>query len=239
MVVACLGSSGTAGRGQAYDWVKSLAANLADRHVQFRNFGVGGDLAYNALQRLSKVVSSRPDKIVVLIGGNDVLARASVKARHFYRIFKGISEEPSAEFYRQNMAFLVRRLKLSTDAEIALCSLTPIGENLQSEKPFQQKLNRYVAEYSAIVREIASQDELQYLPVFERMCDEIALFPGHAFDSFRFLPMYRDAFRALILGEGPDEIAAKNGWRIHTDGVHLNHIGGQILAKLVQEFVER
>ncbi len=97
MIVACLGSSTTAGKGQAYDWVGSLARNLADKHIQFRNFGVGGDLAYNALQRVSEVVSSRPDKVVVLVGGNDVLARASAKARRFYRIFKGISAEPSAE----------------------------------------------------------------------------------------------------------------------------------------------
>lgn len=239
MIVACLGSSTTAGKGQAYDWVGSLARNLAEKHVQFRNFGVGGDLAYNALQRVSEVVSSRPDKVVVLVGGNDVLARASAKARRFYRIFKGISAEPSAELYRQNMALLARRLNLGTTAEIALCSLTPIGENLHSAEPFQQKLNRYLTEYSAIVREIALQEGLKYLPVFERMCDEIAASPGPALDSFQFLPMYRDAFRVLILGKNPDEIAAMNGWHLHTDGVHLNSVGGKILAKLVQEFVEQ
>jgi lysophospholipase L1-like esterase len=239
MIVACLGSSTTAGKGQAYDWVGSLARNLANKHVQFRNFGVGGDLAYNALQRVSEVVSSRPDKVVVLVGGNDVLARASEKARRFYRIFKGISAEPSAELYRQNMALIARRLKLGTTAQIALCSLTPIGESLHSVEPFQQKLNRYLAEYSAIVREIALQDGLEYLPVFERMCDEIAASSGPALDSFQFLPMYRDAFRALILGKSPDEIATMNGWHLHTDGVHLNSVGGKILSKLVQEFVEQ
>jgi lysophospholipase L1-like esterase len=239
MIVACLGSSTTAGKGQAYDWVGSLARILAEKHIQILNFGVGGDLAYNALQRVSEVVSSRPDKVVVLVGGNDVLARASAKARRFYRIFKGISAEPSAEFYRQNMALLARRLKLGTTAEIALCSLTPIGENLHSAEPFQRRLNRYLAEYSAIVREIALQEGLKYLPVFELMCDEIAASPGPAFDSFNFLPMYRDAFRVLILGKNPDEIAAMNGWHLHTDGVHLNSVGGQFLAKLVQEFIEQ
>jgi len=28
-----------------------------------------------------------------------------------------------------------------------------------------------------------------------------------------------------------------NGWRFHTDGVHLNSRGGMIVADLVQEFV--
>jgi len=239
MIVACLGSSTTAGKGQAYDWIGSLARNTADKNVQFRNFGIGGDLAYNALQRVPEVVRSRPDKVVVLVGGNDVLARASAKARRFYRIFKGISGEPSAEVFRQNMSLLGRRLKLDTAAEIALCSLTPIGENLQPVAPFQQSVNQYLAEYSAIVREIALQDGLKYLPVFERMCDAIAASPGRALESLRFLLMYRDAFRVLVLGKSPDEIAAMNGWHLHTDGVHLNSAGGKILAKLVQEFVEQ
>jgi len=239
MIVACLGSSSIAGKGQAYDWIGSLARSMADKHVQFRNFGVGGDLAFNALQRVPEVVASSPDKVVVLVGGNDVLARTSAKARRFYRITKGISEEPSAELYRQNMTLLAQRLKLDTSAEIALCSLTPIGENLLSAVPFQQSLNRYLAEYSAIVREIASAEGLRYLPVFERMCDRIAVLPGPSLDSFRFLPMYRDAFRALILGKSPDQIADLNGWNFHADGVHLNSVGGKILAKLVREFIEQ
>lgn len=239
MIVACLGSSSTAGKGQAYDWIGSLARSMADKHVQFRNFGVGGDLALNALQRVPEVLASSPDKVVVLVGGNDVLARASAKARRFYRIFKGISAEPSAALYRQNMTLLARRLKAGTSAEIALCSLTPMGQNLLSAKPFQRDLNRYLAEYSAIVREIAAEEGLRYLPVFERMCDRIAVSPGPSLVSFRFLPIYRDAFRALILGKSPDQIAALNGWHFHADGVHLNSVGGKILAKLVREFVEQ
>jgi lysophospholipase L1-like esterase len=237
MIVACLGSSTTAGKGQAYDWIGALARDMADKHIQFRNFGVGGDLAYNALQRVSEVASSRPDKVIVLVGGNDVLARVSTKARCSYRFFKGAPAEPTEEVYRENMALLTQRLKMSTAAQIALCSLTPIGENLHPAEPFQQDLNRYLAEYSAIVRDIALQEGFAYLPVFERLCDEIAVSPGRALDSLQFLPMYRDAFRVLILRKSPDEIAAMNGWHLHTDGVHLNSVGGAIVAKLVQEFV--
>jgi hypothetical protein len=30
-----------------------------------------------------------------------------------------------------------------------------------------------------------------------------------------------------------------NGWRFHTDGVHLNSRGGMIVADLVQEFIDK
>ena len=55
MVVACLGSSSTAGRGQAFDWIAELKRRPRNQRVRFHNFGVGGDLAYNALERLPKV----------------------------------------------------------------------------------------------------------------------------------------------------------------------------------------
>ena len=63
--------------------------------------------------------------------------------------------------------------------------------------------------------------------------------PGRALTAFRFLPIYGDTFRSLILRRTSDEIARANGWQFHVDGVHLNRSGGMILAGLVQEFLDR
>jgi hypothetical protein len=43
----------------------------------------------------------------------------------------------------------------------------------------------------------------------------------------------------LLLHKTPDEVAQLNGWKLHTDGVHLNSRGGMIVADLVQEFIDR
>lgn len=64
-VIACLGSSSTRGKGQAFDWISYLKGRPANARFEFRNFGVGGDLAYNALQRLPLVISARPQKVIV------------------------------------------------------------------------------------------------------------------------------------------------------------------------------
>jgi hypothetical protein len=53
------------------------------------------------------------------------------------------------------------------------------------------------------------------------------------------LGLYRGAFRVLVLHKCPDEVAEINGWRFHTDGVHLNSRGGMIVPDLVQEFIDR
>jgi lysophospholipase L1-like esterase len=238
MIVACLGSSSTAGRGQAFDWIAELKRRPRNQHVHFYNFGVGGDLAYNALGRLPKVVACRPDKVVVWIGGNDVLALVSAKIRLFFRLSKHLPCPPSPEWFRENMQKIGQRLKAETRASVALCSLPSIGEDPASADPFQSAINRRIEEYSAIIRQVTERENCAYLDIHEAMLAQIQASPGRAFTSFRLWPFYRDAFRVLVLKKSPDEVARLNGWQFHTDGVHLNSRGGMIAAELVQEFID-
>ncbi|MBW8812660.1 MAG: SGNH/GDSL hydrolase family protein [Caulobacterales bacterium] len=237
-VVACLGSSSTAGRGQAFDWIGALAQRPQNARFAFRNFGVGGDLADNALRRLPKVVACRPAKVLVWVGANDVLALVFPKVRRVFRLAKHLPRDPSPEGFREALAALVQGLKAGTTADIALCSLAPIGEDPNPADTTQAALDRRIAEYSAIIAGIARREGCHYLPVYETMQAELLMRPGQAFTTFDFLPFYRDAFRALILGRSPDDIGRSNGWRLHSDGVHLNSVGGMIAAELVQAFLE-
>jgi lysophospholipase L1-like esterase len=238
-IVACLGSSSTAGKGQAFNWIAELQQRLSRTDYVIVNFGVGGDLAYNALQRLPAVVACQPQKIIIFVGGNDALALVSRKARRFFRVFKRLPCEPTPEWFRNNLHAIVRRSKAETSAEIALCSLPPIGENPASSNHFQSELNRRIEEFSAIIREIASEEEVGYIPLYEAILAQITKAPGRPFTEFRFVLFYRDAFRTLVLRKSPDEVARLNGWRFHTDGVHLNSRSGLIVADLVQTFIEK
>lgn len=237
-IVACLGSSSTAGKGQAFNWIIELQRRLGRRFI-FRNFGVGGDLAYNALQRLSGVIASRPNKIVVFIGGNDVLALVSAKAKRFFRLSKRLPRDPSPEWFRENLQAIASRAKAETGAAVALCSLPPIGEDPISANPFQSELNRRIEQFSTIIRRIAEEEGAEYIAINEAMVAQIMKSPGRAFTDFGFLSFYRDAFRTLVLRKSPDEVGRINGWTFHTDGVHLNSRGGLIVADLVQKFIER
>ena len=239
IVVACLGSSSTAGKGQAFNWIGELERRPRNQRFRFRNFGIGGDLAYNALQRLPALLASRPQKVVVWIGGNDVLALVSSKARRFFRISKHLPTEPSSEWFRESLQAIARRLKGETAATIALCSLPPIGEDPSSANPFQNELNQRIAEHTAIVRQVAQQERTGYIAIHEAMVAQILASPGRALTSFQFLPFYRDAFRVLALHKTPDEVGQLNGWRFHADGVHLNSRGGMIAANLIQEFIDK
>ena len=235
-VVACLGASATRAKG-SYDWIRDLEQRPSNASLRFCRFAQGGDLAYNGLQRLPDVIKSHPDIVIVLLGDNDVLALISKKFARFVRLWKHLPSKPSPEWYRENMQAIVCRMKRDTSARIALCSLLPFGEDPGSVNPFQAELNWRIAEYNTILKEIASAEEVSYLPLYERMQELVLASPGPTFTGFNFLPFYRNAFSQFVLHKSLDEIGHRNGWRLHTDGIHLNSRGGKILADLVQEFI--
>ena len=237
-VVACLGSSTTAGRGQAFDWIGELARRPQNARFAFRNFGVGGDLAMNALARVDDVVASRPDRVIVIIGSNDILATVFPFLRRIYRVTKGLRDRPSAARFEADLTAIVRRLKAESGAEIALASLAAAGEAPQSTDPVQQRLNALYADYRDIVRRVASEEGTAYLPFYEAMRAAVSAEPGQAFRRFQPLRLYRDTFRFFVLRRSGEEIARQNGWRFHVDGIHLNRRGGMILAGLVQVFLD-
>lgn len=237
IAVACLGSSSTAAKG-CYDWIKELESRHENREYRFLNFGVGGDLAFNALQRLPGVLQHRPGKLIVLIGGNDALTATSPKFRRFLGWWKRIPELPSAAWYETNLRRIVDEARRHSAPEIALCSLVPIGERPDSDEPFQQRINSLIRDYSAIIQRVAAEEGVAYIPVYERIMEQIHQSPGPALKGVRVLSLYVDAILHFVLSYSFDQLAARNGWLFHTDGIHLNSRGGRILADVIQEFLK-
>jgi lysophospholipase L1-like esterase len=235
--VACLGSSSTAGKGQAFDWMRELARRPCNARFDFHNFGVGGDLAYDALKRVDTVLAVRPERVIVWVGGNDALAMVSLKARRLFRTMKFASRPLSEMQFDECLRALVHRIKFS-GARVALCSLAPIGEAPTSDQLFQAGLNSAVRDLSADIKRIAGDEVVEYIPIFEAFQAAIEAEPGRAFTEFRLLPLYRDAFRTIVLQMSADDVARLNGWRFHSDGIHLNRRGGMIAAELIQTYLD-
>src|SRR5262249_24325546 len=149
--------------------------------LRFVRFAQGGDLAYNGLQRLPNIVTLHPNDVIILLGENDVMALISKKVARFVRLTKHLPGQPSPEWYRENISAILRRLKQQTTARIPLCSLIPVGEALDATSPFQAEANRRIEEYSAILKDIAREEAVSYIPFYERMHDLILASPGRAF----------------------------------------------------------
>jgi lysophospholipase L1-like esterase len=235
--VACLGSSSTAGKGQAFDWIGELARRPRNARFDFHNFGVGGDLAYDTLKRAHTVLAVRPERVIVWVGGNDALAMVSRKARRLFRMMKFAARRSREVQFNECLRALVHRIK-SNGARVALCSLAPIGEAPTSNQLFQAALNSAVRNLSAGIKRVAGDEAVDYIPIFEAFQAAIEAEPGRAFTEFRLLPLYRDAFRIMVLRMSADDVARLNGWRFHSDGIHLDRRGGIIAAELIQAYLD-
>jgi lysophospholipase L1-like esterase len=237
--VACLGSSTTAAKG-TYKWIDELVKRPQNSRFRFVNFGVGGDLSFNVARRLDPVTRMVPDRVIVLIGTNDVLASVFPNFRRFTRAWKRVSQDPSPAHFKANLELITHRLQQATDARIALSSIAPVGEAMQSEDAVQSRLNDLVATYNGITADVSHRSGAYYIPLYECFRDQLAhSSAAKPFTRFSFAAFYRDyLFREMILRRSFDQISQKNGWEFHIDGIHLNTKGGRILTEVVQQFLD-
>jgi lysophospholipase L1-like esterase len=237
--VACVGSSTTASNG-TYRWIAELENRPQNARFRFVNLGVGGDLSFNTVRRVRRVSGLRPDRVIILIGTNDILASVFPNFRRVVRVWKGLPHEPTAQRFRENLGLITRRLRRETDARIALSSLAPVGEDPHSVDAVQSRLNDLYAAFNDVIREVSAREGTDYIAFYEAFRDEVERSKtAKPFTRFSFLSFYRDYLvRETILRRSFDEIARINGWEFHIDGVHLNTRGGRILAEAVQRFLD-
>jgi lysophospholipase L1-like esterase len=231
--VCCFGASLTSGT-VSFNYLDLLSARPALKDFEFINHGVNGDLAWNGLQRLDKVIQDDPDFVTIMIGTNDVNATLSERNWIRYKSFNHLPTRPTLEWYEQNLEEIVVRLKKRTEAKLALLSLSPIGEDPAHEA------YRKVEQYNKVVRRIAHDQDVDYLPLHEEM---VAYLLTHEGDRADLPPMlqYRDGLHntanALGLhstGLTWDEVSERNGLLLLTDTLHLNSKGATIVADLIE-----
>jgi len=237
--VACLGSSTTAAKG-TYNWIDELAKRPHNSRFRFINFGVGGDQSGDLARRLGPVLRTAPDRVIVLIGTNDIVASVFPNFRRFTRVWKRRAQEPSPTHFKANLDVIIQRLQQQTDATIALSSLAPVGESLQSRDAVQSRLNQLVGAYNGVIHDVSRSTGTHYIPFFESFRDQLERSPiDKPFTRFSFAAFYRDyLLREMVLRRSFDEISEKNDWEFHIDGVHLNTRGGRILTDVVQQFLD-
>ncbi len=208
---------------------------LSTRHPDwdFCNAGVNSELAFNLAVRLDEIVALDPDAVTILIGTNDVNATFGFrKALGYYALYR-LPERPSMLFYQENLTLIVRRLKRETRARIALLSIPPIGEDPRHYAWLRTE------EYAAVIKGVAHREEVEYLPLRERLCAYLEGLPRAEPLPFNRMPQAQTrALRSrLIYGKTFDEISAANGFRLLVDGIHLNTHAAAMAADLVEGFL--
>lgn len=234
-VVVCAGDSITHGR-VSINYVDILSRRLSSRGFIFVNAGINSELAYNLGLRLDEIIKCDPDVVTVLIGSNDANATLSESAMERYLEDMLLPRRADSAWFRRNLAAVCDRLKAETRARIALISLPPMGEEPGSDA------YRRAAEYSRIIREIAADRGVDYLPLNEEMTRGIEARGKMPEILYRGDPeffMYLVLARHYLLRQSYDVISESNGFLYLTDLLHLNTRGASAAADLIGEYVTR
>ena len=156
-----LGASITQGK-ISKSYIKMLKEKLGTERYKFINHGIAGYESYNVLRKLDKTIEIKPDFVILLVGTNDVLSSLDPKFAQLSRKLKRIPHEPTLSHYSKNISNIVKNLKQETNSKIAIASLPVVGENLDSIE------NRSIAEYNSELKKITENENVDYLPVYER-----------------------------------------------------------------------
>jgi len=231
-VLVCFGDSNTHGN-VSYNWVNDLSSQLTD--YQVFNAGINSDLTYTLLQRIDDVIACKPNFITILIGTNDVNSTMGKIVEKRYQDLGRVSKDisPNFEDFKKNYIKIIRLLKAKTQAKIAVMSLPVLGEDLAHEA------NQKADKYSEFVKQLATDEQLIYLPVREKQKEFLQNNPQplkHTFEETYKLLNF-SVINYYLLGKNWDEISTKHGFQLTPDNLHQNSIAGGMIRDLVKDAI--
>ena len=233
-VVVCAGDSITHGN-MGVDYVAMLRGSLQAEGYYFFNAGINADLTFTLLRRIDDVVATQPNYVTLLIGANDLNAAVDARALKTYRKLGKLSatETPNFDTFCANYKQIIYRLKTQTNAQIGVCSIPIIGEDLAHQ------INLNADRYSAFLKDLCAQQQLTYLPVREAMKEYLEHNPKKMGTPYAKTNMLVNmaVLRHYLAGTSWDLISDSVGNALSHDNLHFNTRGAKIIADVTGSFL--
>ncbi len=232
MKIVCFGDSITQGQ-VSYNWVKELQRSRKADTIY--NKGVNGELAWHLLQRVDEVIALQPDVVFILVGTNDIFSTLSEALTKRYVRNGKLPQIPDKDWYRKNLTAIVEQLQQKTKAKIALISIPMLGEKLA------EKGNEKVRLYNAVVKGIAQEKGCAYLDLYFRMEAYHKNNPpsqNHPIENSISL-VVKAVLKRKLLFYPWNKVSKSFGLTLTTDNLHLNETSGQLLLKLVTDWLNK
>ena len=234
-IIACIGDSLTHGNiGQ--NWIDYLRKEFPND--VFLNEGINGNTAWQVIQRLDPILQCQPDLIILLIGTNDALGSFDINSGLRYKKNNELPEVPTLEKYKEHLNELIE--KIGIQSKIAICTLPPIGENVNSE------VNKHVNVFNDYIKLIANQKNLSLLPVSDALWSEInsRTYPIKLDFNLKAMPLMLKRilggiFHHYLFKKSWNDISRAKGQWILFDQIHLNERGAEIVYKLAKDFIAK
>ena len=249
-VMVCIGDSLIHGR-TSDDWIPKVPFLVSEKMkfdcpqvsdfmdpVWIVNAAQNGITSWIAhTEKIQQAVSCYPDYILLMIGTNDVLSMYSPLASVNAAVTWSLPETCKMSVLERNLISMLDSLaERSPSTEVAVCTIPPLGEDLASPA------NRLVKEANEIIRNIVESREaarVTVLDVNERLQSEIT--KGSTGKKLPIeLAALLMAFMAPLhyyLGIPWQMLSGIVGNRVLFDGMHLNEVGGDIVAGVVTDWL--
>jgi lysophospholipase L1-like esterase len=243
--LVCIGDSlthGTMSANYCKLLQKCLEQHFGDDAVDVINAGINGQCVCSMVDRLDAISMCSPTHVIVLAGTNDVKGCYKPEwGAKSVQEWPSMPGPPTMPAFKEDYARLLERVgDFSPSVRLAVTTLPMLGEDLGSEA------NSYVRETNAFIQQQASVNGLSVLPLFERLSDLLldtskssadASASAESIDSFQS-NMVTCIFKFYVCGRSWKQTGASYGYRVLTDGIHLNEDGAQVMADLASHWVK-
>ena len=231
-VIACIGDSLTHGNiGEC--WVERLRNEYPEDTVL--NEGINGDVAWQVNNRIESIVNCSPDIIILMIGSNDAMASFNKKSGERYKSNNKLPEIPTFKSYKKLLPKLLDRL--NGTSKIAICTLPPIGENVDSA------INVHIRKFNDFIELTANNKNINLIPVSKLLWDDLSKRTYHIKSDYdpNSLPIIRRIYGGMVhhyIFKKPwDEIAKSRGQWLLFDQIHLGERAAKILFNATKKYI--
>jgi lysophospholipase L1-like esterase len=231
-VIACIGDSLTHGNiGEC--WVERLRNEYPEDTVL--NEGINGDVAWQVNNRIESIVNCSPDIIILMIGSNDAMASFNKKSGERYKSNNKLPEIPTFKSYKKLLPKLLDRL--NGTSKIAICTLPPIGENIDSA------INVHIRKFNDFIELTANNKNINLIPVSKLLWDDLSKRTYHIKSDYdpNSLPIIRRIYGGMVhhyIFKKPwDEIAKSRGQWLLFDQIHLGERAAKILFNATKKYI--
>ena len=231
-VVVCCGDSITHGH-IGYDWVSTLR-NKDDSKL-YINAGINADLTWNLNERVDSIIKHNPDYITILIGTNDAIGSQNVKhIQDYYVSTKGLPRLPHIDWYAAELEKFIISIQSKTNAKIAICTLSWLGEQSEAE------IIKVVKSHNNIIRELSSKYSLKLIDLFkefEQIINKNNNSIPYTTTEWRRLRGLRAVILHYVFGWSWNRIGQKYNLKLLCDHIHLNERGGYLMKEQIRKFL--
>ena len=229
-IVVLIGDSLTHGNVQP-SWVNSMRKKMG-ADFEFINAGINGETTNDVLNRINEILTCDPNIATLLIGNNNLMGSFERNERNYK---KSKQVEWSINGFENEYRMIVKKL-IENNITLAVSSLMSYGEEIGSDE-FER-----TREYSIIIKKIADEFNLYYIPLFEEV-EKYLIEKGEntnlpKIENDGLIMLQNFMIKKILLKQSWDKISTDSRFKVTLDHIHFNNYSANLMESMVSEFIK-